>query len=130
MPRRNRTSTGRASRGTGSRRWRPSKCREFGDVREARMPPVTIGENRAVNRPRDANRRIVPRDADLALRVVNVRALVLDLRHVAHDGKAVREAPRDVALLEVGGRQRDTNPLAERGRHTPEIDRDAEDTAL
>src|SRR5262249_6915543 len=67
---------------------------------------VAIREERFADRPRDGKRRIVPRNPDLAVGVVEVRALVLDLGNGADHAEAVREALRDVALAEVDGAQR------------------------
>src|SRR5204862_2836879 len=67
---------------------------------------------------------------DLAGRVVDVGALVFDLRDVADDGEAVREAFGDVNLLEVLRRDADTDPFAERRRPAPDVDSDIEDLAF
>src|SRR6185295_9810777 len=107
-----------------------SKAWKVWGVRETWMPRVTIRENRIRHRPGDADGRVVPRDADLAGRVVDVGALVFDLRDVADDGEAVREAFGNVDLLEVLRRHADADPFAERRRAAPDVDGDVENLAL
>src|SRR5215468_4102994 len=52
---------------------------------------VLRGEQGIVDRPRDADRRIVPEDAQLVPRMVEVRALVLDVHAVGEHAEAVGE---------------------------------------
>ena len=88
------------------------------------MPQVARREYRLTHRPRDRERRVVPGDADFAAGIVEVGALVLDLRDRAEDAEPVREAGRNVALLEVVGAQTSPTPTARRsatraGRRRP-----------
>ena len=69
---------------------------------QAGCAAVAVGEQRARRGPRDREVGIVPRDRELGLRVVGLRALVLDLRHLA-------ESP--------GSRARD--PAARRAARSP-----------
>src|SRR6185295_13960780 len=74
---------------------------ELGNVGKSRVPAVSVGEDRTGDRPRNSEVRIVPGDADLARRVVDVRALVLDLGGGTDDAESVRKAWRHVDLLEA-----------------------------
>src|SRR5262249_55163377 len=65
-------------------------------LRQRRVAGVARRQDRLAYGPHDRQHRIVPRDADLARRVVQIGALVLDLRNRADDAEAVREAWRDV----------------------------------
>src|SRR5262245_6768826 len=94
------------------------------------MTAITARKNRVANRPRDRQRRVVPRNPDLAVRVVEVRALVLDLGGRRDHAEAVREARGDIALAEVVGAQADDNPASERRRAATHVNRDVEDLAL
>src|SRR5579859_5724712 len=94
------------------------------------MTLIARRQNRARHRPDDADGGIVPRDADLAFRIVERRALVLDLRDRARDAEAVCEAFGDVALQEVAGRERHAHPAAERRRADANVHRDVEDLAF
>jgi hypothetical protein len=58
---------------------------------QRRMCAVSRGEKWVPRRPSDGERRIVPGDADLARRIVDIGALVFDLRDRTDDVKAVGE---------------------------------------
>src|SRR5471030_2883690 len=94
------------------------------------MMAVSRRKDRLAHRPRDADRGVVPRHADLTLGIVNVRAFVLDLRDRADDAEPVGESGRHVALLEILRRQRHGHPAAEGRRSAPDIDRHVEDLAF
>src|SRR4249920_1565812 len=94
------------------------------------MARVALREERIGDGPVDADPGVVPGDAELALRIVEIRALVLDLRNGAHHCKAVHKARRQVALAEVLGRKRDAHPLAEGRRTPPDVDGHVEDLSL
>src|SRR4051794_33880839 len=76
---------------------------------EGGMRAVALGQDGLPRRPGDREPRIVPGDADLGCRIVQLRALVFDLGDRADDEEPVGEAGRHVALGEV--------PPGERDRH-------------
>src|SRR5215831_11283187 len=82
-----------------------TEYRKISHLSETRVTPIALRQHRSGHWPHNRDIWIVPRDADLARCIVDVRALVFDLRHAARDGKAVRESLRDIALLEVFSRQ-------------------------
>src|SRR5262249_8013315 len=99
-------------------------------VRERWIVTVARGEDWRSDGPANGERRIVPRNPDFARGIVDVGALVLDLRGLADDAEAVREAWRHVDLLEVGGGQRNPDPPPERRRATADVDGDVEHFTL
>src|SRR5437773_652038 len=94
------------------------------------MAVVARGERGLRHRPRNADRGIVPRDADLARRVVQVGALVFDLCDGADDTESVGKSRRDEALLEIRCGQTDADPATERRRAAADVDGDVEDLSL
>src|SRR5688500_14501264 len=69
-----------------------------GDLLEAWVCAVAIGDERLLDRPLHADRRVVPGDAALGLPVVVARHLVGDVGLVTRDAEAVRKADRDECL--------------------------------
>src|SRR5215475_5651373 len=94
---------------------------------------IFLRQDRGVNlfeRPIDLQVRVVPLNADLALRVVKIVAFVYDLRDLTGHAESVREPGRDVNLSEVFSRQPDADPLPEVWRAAPNVDRHVVDLAL
>src|SRR4051812_44527552 len=59
---------------------RDKRRQTIGDFGEGRLPLIADGEQRRAHRPRNRQRRIVPGDPELALGIVEVGALIFDLR--------------------------------------------------
>src|SRR5262249_32571314 len=100
------------------------------EIGQRGMTAVAVRQNRLAYGPWDGERGIVPGDADLAVRIVEVRALVLDLRDRRRDAEAVGEPGRDVALLEVPGREHHGHPAAVGRRSAAHVDCDVVDRAF
>ncbi len=81
-------------------------------------------------RPVDLKIGIVPLHADLALRIVKIRALVFDLSDLARHTKTMSEFRRNVNLPEIFSRQPDADPLPEMLRAAANIDRNIIDFAF
>src|SRR3954468_9356903 len=106
------------------------ELRKIVDVDETRMALITFGQHRTRERPFDPDVRVVPRDADLAVGVVDVAALVFHLGDGTDDRESVRKPFRNVALPEVLGRERNAHPFAEHRRAAPHVHCNVEDFSL
>src|SRR6266850_5520798 len=94
------------------------------------MATVAQGKERLRDWPRYADRRVIPGNADLAGRVVQIGALVFDLRDGTDHAESVRKARRDKDLFEIRRRQADTVPASKGRRPAPDVDGDVEDLAF
>src|SRR4026209_1373351 len=94
------------------------------------MAAVARGKDRLGDRPRNADRRIVPGNADLTSRVLQVGTFVFDLRDRADHAESVSEALRDEDLFEVRRRQVDADPASECRRSAPDVYGNVEDLAF
>src|SRR6266581_2998150 len=94
------------------------------------MAPIALRENRIGDGPPNGDGRIVPGDADFVSRIVEGRALVLDLGDRAHHAEAVGEAGGHVTLPEIVGRQGDADPTAEGWRVRADVDGHVKNLAL
>src|SRR5690606_18014306 len=100
------------------------------DVGEAPMAKVARGEDLVAARPVDAERGVVPRDAELELGPVVLRALVGEEGRRARDVEAVREARREVELVVVLRREPGVDVLPEGRGADAYVDAYVEDLAL
>lgn len=80
----------------------------------------------AIQRPVNADRRVVPQEATFEFRRPVVGRLVQEFRAVAEYHEAVGKAFRNPYLAFVGGRQVDANPVAEGWRAFAQVDGDIE----
>src|SRR5256885_14344603 len=73
-----------------------AKAREVGTIlRERREALILERETRCVNRPLDAQQRVVPCHARLVVRHVELCALVDDIGDIRHGAQAVSKSGRD-----------------------------------
>src|SRR5689334_12525631 len=103
----------------------PAASCEAAHEREERSRRVGVGERRRValvERPVDADLRIIPADRAVRRRVIYRRALVADIRDITEHEKAVAEAGRNPELATVSGGERHAGPLRESRRGPAQID--------
>lgn len=96
---------------------------------ERRRLHILIRQDHRLNRPLDANLRIIPADVAVALGRVVVVRLVLHLDVVRQRDEAMRKAARDEELLLVLSRELHADPLAELRRALADVDRHIKDRA-
>src|SRR5262245_24890421 len=70
----------------------PRESQLVADLGQARQRAVLVGQQRRLERPADADVRVVPHDAVLVLGAIQLGALVLQLRALARRAEAVEEA--------------------------------------
>jgi len=95
-------------------------------LRQRRMPPVLLRQNRLGGRPVDAERRIVPGDAPVVLGRVELVDLVLHFRVRLERAEAVGATLRHEQLQLVLRAQDETEPLAVGRRALADIEHDVE----
>ncbi len=110
--------------------WRSGKQAVLGQVLQSRPAGVLLGKLRIVQRPLDADVRIVPRERQFILRIVKFRAFVGEQGGLAQHRKAMRETRRDEELPFVLGREIQSMPPAKRGRTAPDVHRHVKHLAL
>ena len=96
---------------------------------ERRRLHILIRQDHRLNRPLDADLRVVPADVAVALRRVVVVRLVLHLDIVRQGDEAMCKAARDEELLLVLRRELHADPLAELRRALADVHRHIEDRA-
>ena len=97
------------------------------DIGKQRMLPIADRYDRVPDGPRDPERRVVPENANLRARVIEIGALVFDLCHPTHDSEPVGEADGQEYLAEVVGGKGTARPTTESRRATSHVERDIED---
>src|SRR5512135_2531963 len=100
------------------------------DLAEQGGTAVLLRKDRLLDRPGDAELRIIPAQAVLGIRLVQLGALVLEQGRVAQDAEAVGEPFRHIELPPVLGRERHPNPSGEGRRAASDVDGHVEDLTL
>lgn len=96
---------------------------------ERRRFHILIRQDHRLNRPLDADLRVVPADVAVALGRVVVVRLVLHLDVIRQRDEAMRKAARDEELLLVLRRKLHADPLAELRRALADVHRHIKDRA-
>jgi hypothetical protein len=96
---------------------------------EAQRVSATEGpslKRRVLDRPLDVEIGVVPHDSDFRLRVIVIRALVLEVGDLGQHQEPVRVSRRDPHLALIGVRERRADPTRERRRLRIDVGRDVE----